>query len=285
MTLQETGHSNGDVSLREITVGSPPHAKDPGLSLDDLVARMAVGGWPSFHGLSSNETLANLRDYIATVAEVDVETVDGIRRDPVRVRRLLAAIARSTATEVSISTLAKDEATLSRDSVRDYLQALSRIFVIDDQPAWSTHLRSSATLRKEPKRHFCDPSLAIAALGTSIEAVKHDLNFAGQLFESFAVHELRALAQPLGGTVFHARDSRGNGVDAIVQHADGSWAGFEIKLGAQPQVVDQAATSLKTFANNVSATVQRNLTVITGSGLSYRRSDGINVVAIGALGE
>lgn len=283
MTLHESGHSTGEVSLQGILNDDAPRASDPGMSLTDLVTRMSVGGWPLFHSLSPEAAMSNLRDYVQTISDLDVQLPDGPRRDPRRVRRLLRALARSTASEVSLSTLARDEATLSRDAVRDYLDALTRIFISDDQPAWSTHLRSTATLRKEPKRHFCDPALAVAALGTSISNVTSDLNFAGQLFESFVVHELRALTRSLQAEVFHARDSRGNEIDAVVETQDGSWAGFEIKLGARPDVVEQAATSLKAFADNVATDSRPILTVITGSGISYRRRDGVNVVAVGTL--
>ena len=200
--------------------------------------------------------------------------------------RLLAALARSIATEVNISTLARDEASLSRDAVREYLDALSRIFVVEDQPAWSAHLRSSATLRKEPKRHLCDPSLAVAALGADAQALRRDLGFAGQLFESQVVHDLRVFAQPLGAQVFHARDSAGREVDPIVQRADARWVAFEVRLGSSEETVGEAAANLRAFAGNVEhgSAASPILTVITGFGPSYRRADGVNVVALPSLG-
>ncbi|MBU3994525.1 MAG: DUF4143 domain-containing protein, partial [Actinobacteria bacterium] len=192
--------------------------------------------------------------------------------------------ARSTASEVSLSTLAKDETSLSRDTVRDYLNALERIFIVEDQPAWSAHLRSSATLRKEPKRHFVDSSLAAAALGIGPDQLRREPRFAGQLFESLVVHHLRVYSQSLQGVVTHARDSAGNEVDAIVQLPDGSWHGFEVKLGNQPEVIDYAAAGLLRFSANVESNPPRSLSVITSVGASYRRRDGVNVIAIGALG-
>nr|WP_236779164.1 DUF4143 domain-containing protein [Agromyces seonyuensis] len=286
LTLAESGHSEASVSLAALLAGEPPRAATAALEFSGLLERIARGGWPGIADLDLRDALASIRDYADTVATVDIDSA-GKSRDAGRVRRLMSALARSTATEVTISTLANDETSLSRDAVRDYLDALARIFVIEDQPAWSTHLRSSATLRKEPKRHFCDPSLALALVGGDERAIRSDLAYAGQLFESLAVHELRVLAQPLGGEVFHARDSVGREVDAIVQFPDGRWAGFEVKLGAGPDTVDAAATSLAAFAANVhtpAASAPPVLTVLTGTGASYRRPDGVNVVAIGALG-
>ncbi|RXZ47958.1 ATP-binding protein [Agromyces fucosus] len=286
MTLFESGHSNGNVSFGALLEGAAPRAVDPGLTFDALITRIAVGGWPGFVGSSATDVLAGLRDYVSFVAEVDIQTA-GTARDPRRVRRLMTSLARATATEISISTLARDEASLSRDAVREYLDALARIFVVEDQPAWSQHLRSSATLRKEPKRHFCDPSLAVALLGADATALRKDLAFLGQLFESLVVHELRAFSQATGADVFHARDSTGREVDAIVQRRDGRWAAFEVKLGNSPETIEAAANSLLRFAGDVDTRTDAlapTLGVIVGSGPSYRRPDGVDVIAIGAFG-
>ncbi|WP_192497132.1 DUF4143 domain-containing protein [Gulosibacter chungangensis] len=167
-------------------------------------------------------------------------------------------------------------------NLMDYLAALERIFAVEDQPAWSAHLRSGATLRKEPKRHFADPSLAAAALGVDVDGLMADPAYTGQLFESLVVQHLRVFAQPLRGVVCHARNSYGREVDAVVQLPDRAWAGFEVKLGASPETVELAAESLKRFAEQTE-TPPVSLTVVTSSGPSYRRPDGINVVAIGAL--
>lgn len=282
MTMVETGFSTGEVSLEALLNAEAPRATDAGLSFATLTERLVVGGWPGYQDLAPSDASRNLADYLETIASVDLHSLDGQSRDPVRVMRLLTALARSTATEVTISTLARDEVSMSRDAVREYLAALERIFVVENQPAWATHLRSSATLRKEPKRHFADPSLAAAALRAYPEALRRDPAFTGQLFESLVVHDLRVFSAPLGGVVQHARDSAGREVDAIIALPDGSWAGFEVKLGSDPTVIDGAAAGLVAFAAQVSPPVA--LTVIASSGPSYRRTDGVNVVAIGSLG-
>lgn len=283
LTVFESGDSDATVSLSSLLEGDAPRASTSRLDLDGLLQRMARGGWPAFLGLDLRASQAAVRDYAATISTVDIETAGGAR-DPLRVARLLRALARSVGTEVSISTLARDEASLSRDAVRAYLDALERIFVVENQPAWSAHLRSSATLRKEPKRHLADPSLALALLGADSSALRRDLAYAGQLFESQVVHDLRVLTQPLDGEVFHARDSSGREVDAIVQFPSGRWAAFEVKLGASAETVDAAAAALRAFASKVVSEIAPVLTVVTGMGPSYQRADGVNVVAIGALG-
>ncbi|MFV0252108.1 MAG: ATP-binding protein [Beutenbergiaceae bacterium] len=283
MTMWESGDSSGQVSLESLMGGEAPRVAAGTADLNSVLGRIERGGWPGLVGLSSRAVVESLQDYADIVATVDVDSAGKVR-DPVRVRRLMSALARNVATEAKIATLARDETSLSRDAVREYLDALSRIFVLEDQPAWSAHLRSSATLRREPKRHFCDPSLALALVGGDAAALKRDLGYAGQLFESLVVHDLRVFSQSLGGSVFHARDSVGREVDAIIQLRDGSWGGFQVKLGASKETVDAAAHSLLTFARNVDDSSQPVLTVITATGASYRRQDGVNVVAISSLG-
>jgi predicted AAA+ superfamily ATPase len=185
---------------------------------------------------------------------------------------------------VKLSTLAADGA-LDERTVTDYLQALDRLLVIEDQPAWAPHLRSRARLRKATKRHFVDPSLALAAVGATAERLLQDFEWFGQLFESLVIRGLRVLSQPLDAEVFHYRDDYGVEVDAIVQLRDGRWCAIEIKLGESQ--VDQAATNLKRFSQQIDhkrSGPPTFLAVICGKGYSCRRADGVVVIPIGALG-
>lgn len=174
---------------------------------------------------------------------------------------------------------------MARDTVTDYLAALERLMIIEDQPAWAPHLRSRSRVRGAPKRHFVDPSLAAAALRTLPDRLLKDLQFFGYLFESLVIRDLRIFAQGLDATVLHYRDNTGLEVDAIVEMPDGRWAAFEVKLGQG--AVDQAARSLRKFAERVDATRSGPpavLGVIVGTGYGYRRTDGVDVIPIGALG-
>ena len=174
---------------------------------------------------------------------------------------------------------------LARNTIADYLNVLERLMIIEDQPAWAPHLRSKAILRSSARRHFVDPSLAVAAMAASPQRLLSDLSLLVLLFESLVVRDLRVFAQPLDGQVFHYRDSNGLEVDAIVQLADGRWAAFEIKLGAG--LVDAGAASLRKFAAIVDTKKSGTpaaLAVMSGTGYGYVRDDGINAVPIGALG-
>jgi predicted AAA+ superfamily ATPase len=252
----------------------------------ELVVR---GGWPASLDQNIDDARAYVADYLALLADIDVTRFAERRRDPNRIRRLLQAVARNTASEAGIATLAGDvggsDLTMSRDTTMEYLDALGRLMIVEDQPAWSTHLRSAARLRKAPKRHFVDPSLSAAALGATPAGLMADLNTLGLLFESLVIRDLRIYAQALGAEVYHYRDSNGREADAVIQLPDGGWAAFEIKLG--PGAVDAAADSLCRFAQDVDTAKvgeARALVVIVGTGFGYRRADGVNVLSIGALG-
>lgn len=289
MTLLETGHSTGVLSLAALFDGVPARSAAPALTIPDLADRITVGGWPALQDLAVADAARGVRDYLDQIRLVDVSRVAGGSRDPRRVERLLQTLARNTATVVAATVLAVDAGDpgtpLARNTVADYLGVLDRLMIIEDVPVWAAHLRSKATLRQASKRHFVDPSLAVAALGAGPARLLKDLSFMGLLFESMVIRDLRVFAQGLGGSVHHYRDNNGLEVDAIVQLADGRWGAVEVKLGAG--MVDSAAITLRAFADIVDTArcgPPSFLAVVTGNGYGLRRPDGVDVVPIGALG-
>lgn len=277
------------MSLAGMLAGEGAEATEPGLSLPDLAEEIARGGWPGLRRVSSEEAQQQVRDYLEEICRTDVPNVDDSWRDPERVRRLIRSLARNVATHASLTTLVKDTAgsdgQIKDETARRYLAALTRLFIVEDQPAWEPHLRSKYVLRKAPKRHFVDPSLAVAALDTVPDALLRDLKLLGFLFESLVVRDLRVYAQPLRGRVSQYRDSSGLEVDAIVETGS-SWAAFEVKLGGT-KAVDAAASNLVRFAKQVDtdrAGEPAVLAVITAGGYGYMREDGVHVIPIGALG-
>jgi predicted AAA+ superfamily ATPase len=292
MSLFESGTSDGSISLADLLAGNTVTPGSSSLTITDLAVELAVGGWPSIRaqGLATDDALHAVRGYVDQVRRTDIQGIDGVDRDPERVLRLMQSLARNVATYVENKTLAADTAgptgsPIDRDTVGSYLRALERIFVIEDQPAWAPHLRSKWQLRTSPKRHFTDPSLAIAALRITPERALRETRYFGFLFESLTVRDLRVYAQAADAEVRHFKDNRDLEVDAIVQAADGRWAAFEIKLGVE--WVDQAAENLKLFAKQIDteATGPRGaLAVIVGHGYAYTRDDGVAVIPIGMLG-
>jgi predicted AAA+ superfamily ATPase len=146
MTLFEAGVSGGGVSLRQMFAGEAPRSADPALTVQDLCALISIGGWPAQQGRPVKAALRAARDYLEQVRQVDISRVGEHRRDPVKVGTLLRALGRHSATEARLATLAADAvgggAALDERTVTDYLQALERLMVIEDQPAWAPHLRS-----------------------------------------------------------------------------------------------------------------------------------------------
>ncbi len=291
MTWQELGYSSGIVKISDLLKGDLSDFYQEGVSLDFLIEKMVIGGWPTLLNESTNNALEMNRGYVDLLCEVDMSRVSGVKRDPLKVYSLLRSISRNIATLVDNRTLERDVKTydrneLSRNTISEYLDALSNLMILYEQPAFNPHIRSSASLRKSAKRHLCDPSLAVAALGLDKESLLKDIRYTGFLFESLATHELNVYAKANYAKVFHYNDSYGLEVDAIVQRRNGDYAAFEIKLGVG--YIEEAAENLKKFATNIDASkmeLPKSLNIITGLGMSYRRSDGINVISLASLGK
>ena len=288
MSLYERGWSSGEVSLLGLVKGKVPRSLQVAFSLETLAEKLTLGGWPSLLGAGGREALRFMQDYILLLAEIDVSRVSGKKRDPRKVMRLLQSLARNISTEASVSSLAKDtggsDTRITEETIMEYLEVLERLMALEQLPAWGPHIRSADVLRKAPKRHFVDPSLAIGALGLSIEKLLADLNYFGFLFESLVIRDLRIYAEVYDGRVFHYRDSRNMEIDAIIEYPDNTWAAFEVKMGFNAQ--DEAAANLLKFADKINQErmgVPASLTVITANGFAYRRKDGINVVPLPVL--
>lgn len=284
MTLFELERSAGTVSLAELLNGARPACPDPGLNIPELTELIAVGGWPGHLRLTSQQALRANRDYLEEIRRVDISRVDGVRRDPEKVGRLLRSLARNAGTYASATGMAEDIGGITVQTVLEYLASLERLMIVEDQPAWAPHLRSRSRLRSAAKRHFVDPSLAVAALRATPEGLLKDLNLLGFLFESLVVRDLRVYAQVVDAEVLQYRDNTGLEVDAVLQCADGRWGAFEIKLGTG--MVEQGVASLLKFADRVDTDKcgpPSLLAVITGTGYGYLRGDGVSVIPIAAL--
>jgi len=288
MSLHERGWSTGEVALSALVKGRIPKSAPVDFSLDAFVEKLTLGGWPGLLGAGGREALRFMQDYIMLLAEIDISRVADKKRDPRKVTRLLQSLARNVSTEASVTTLAKDTAgsgaRISDETIAEYLDALERLMALEQLPAWTTHIRSSDTLRKSPKHHFVDPSLAIGALGLSPDKLLADLNYVGFLFESLVIRDLRIYAEVNDGRVFHYRDSRNMEIDAVIEYPDNTWAAFEVKMGFSAQ--DEAAANLAKFADKIDQEkvgAPAALTVITANGFGCRRKDGINIVPLSVL--
>ena len=290
MSWQELGFSTGKISMKDLFEGTKIDINDEPTELEFIVEKMIIGGFPTLLGKNIKQAMDLNRSYIELLAEVDMSRVSDVKRDPLKVRNLLRSIARNTATITEVTTLEADinekgNSNISRPTVYQYLDALNRLMIIEEQPAWNTHIRSTSTLRKAPKLHFTDVCLSAAALGANANSLLADLNFTGFLFESLVTHELRVYAQANDAGVYYYRDSSGLEVDAIVQKYNGDWIAFETKLGIGQ--IEDAATNLQKFVRNLDlqkVKPPKSLNIITGTGISYTRTDGINVISIASLG-
>lgn len=298
MSLMETGDSTGETSLRSLFDPDARVSCDSAMTLDRLVDLVARGGWPDAIGITGRDALVLPRSYIRNIAEDDISRIDNIRRDPAKALKLMQSLARNESTLAKRATLVADASSLDRTTGRsddptmsgstfdDYMDALRRVQVIEDQPAWDPALRSPIRIRAAKKRHFADPSLAVAAMGATQDTLLADLKTFGNLFEALCVHDLRVYAQAMDARVFHYRDSNGLEADAIVERADGSWGAFEMKLG--PDQEEEAAAHLLRLRDKLAEHGQRPpacLAIICGiPGFGYTRPDGVHVIPIDRLG-
>jgi len=291
MTLYESGLSDGAVSLRALMNGQPMAIQEPSLTVAQIADSLTVGGWPAQRAATMQQGAQAARAYLQQVIQIDLPRLDPNTRmrDPAKVRQLITSIARNISTEASLATLSKDAGEpgtpLHKATTAHYLTALQRLMLVEEQPAWAPHLRSSATLRQAAKHHFVDPSLAMAALNATPDRLRSDYNTFGLMFESLVIRDLRVYSQNIQGQVFHYRDDYGREVDAIVALDDGRWAAFEVKLGANK--IEEAAAALTKFSRDIDTSITGSpvsLAVITATGYSHRRADGIDVIPIGALG-
>jgi len=291
MSLAETGHSTAQVSFRDLFSRGGKVGGLGGPDIPQMASLIVQGGWPLVMGMTEAQASLYLRSYLEDTARLDV----GNRTDRQRVHALIRALARNLATQTAIRNLMNEtqipEPELSEDAgvsvptVRKYLDNLTRIFILEELPAWSTHIRSNVRQRVSPKWHFLDPSLAASALGVNSARLLSEPKTLGFFFESLAIRDLRIYADALGGTVSYYRDETGLEVDAVAELPDGKWAGFEIKLGGE-QFVNEGAANLKKLRDKLAEQRQRDLmslNVVTAGNTSYSRDDGVNVIALGHL--
>ena len=275
--------------MADLFSSSIGYVERPGATLHDLVEAACRGGWPASINLDIHSAQDYAVSYLNEICRADIPLLGGAARDPIGVDRLLRSLARNVSTEASRRTLARDvgiENPLDPRTVTAYLEALRRVFVVEDQPAWSARLRSRALLRRSAKRHLADPSLAAAALHADPQRFWSDLGFFGLLFESMVVRDLRVYAQPVRARVAHYRDSTGLEIDAIVERRDGTWIAMEVKLGGDA-AINAAASALLKLRDKVDQDhvgAPTNLVVVTATGFGYLRPDGVQVLPITALG-
>lgn len=292
MSLFESGESNGKVSLEQLFTNPDKLLEKNELKLQDIAFLICRGGWPIAVELPEEAALEQAFDYYDAVTKEDIINVDGVKRVSERAQRLMRAYARHQGTQASIATLkedlkANDNATLDEDTISSYLDALRKIFVIEDMPAWNPNLRSKTAIRTTDTRYFVDPSIATAALGLGPADLMSDLKTMGFFFEAMCVRDLRVFAEVLNGKVYHYRDKSGLECDAVVHLRNGQYGLIEIKLGGDTLIKEGVAT-LTALANQIDtermkAPAFKMILTATGEHAYRRPEDGIYVVPIGCL--
>ncbi len=291
MSLWESGNSNGKVSIASLFKGDFSSAEAMDMSLSELAFLVSRGGWPGSLELSRNAALLQTNNYLDGIVHSDISRVDNVQRDPEFAGKLLHSYARHQGQQVPVSTIYDDLSgngtpSMGEDTIASYIQALKKIFVIEDMPAWNPNLRSKTAVRTSDTRYFVDPSIGVAALGLGPEDLINDLNTFGLLFETMCIRDLRIYADALGGQVYHYRDKNGLECDAVIHLRNGSYGLIEIKLGGDTLIERGAGTLLKLSGKIDTGKMKTPsfLMVLTGVGqYAYRRNDGVYVIPVCCL--
>ena len=288
MSLYESRESNGIVSLADLFEGKHDIEGISTLTIEQIAFAICRGGFPATLGKSEKLALQMSVEYVEAIIHQDISQVDGIDKNPNRVRVLLRSLARNIATQATIPTIIKDieatETTLSDKTIAEYYNALQRIFIAEPMPAWSPSLRSKTAIRTSNKHHFVDPCIATAVMRVNPSGILQDFEYFGFLFEALCARDLRVYAQYNDGEVFHYRDKNGLEADMIVALRDGRWGAIEVKLGNKQ--IEEAAENLLKLKGKINTEKMREpsfLMVITGGEFAFKRDDGVLVVPIACL--
>lgn len=292
MSLFESGESTGEVSLNDLF--KTPNLDIFGtnsLNIDAIAWLICRGGWPRAATINKEVALDMAYRYYEAVVNNDISRIDNVKRDAERTKRILRSIARNQCAPISINTICadienNDSSAANRQTITSYIDALKKIFVLEDSPAWNPNLRSKTAIRSSETRYFSDPSIGAAALGIGPNDLINDLNTMGLFFEAMCVRDLRVYADALDGAIYHYRDSNGLECDAVLHLRNGDYGLIEIKLGGEKKI-EEGAQNLKLLASKIDTLKMKApsfLMVLTGtSKYALRREDGVYVVPIGCL--
>ncbi|MCD8021813.1 MAG: DUF4143 domain-containing protein [Lachnospiraceae bacterium] len=291
MSLYESGESSGEVSLKALFDGQQEIDGESHISISQLAFLVCRGGWPQAIEMRDEIALDQAFDYYNAVIHSDINRGDLVRKNPERVKRLMWSYARNQGSQVPNTAIAQDiagggEFSMDQETVASYLNALRKIFVVEDMQAWNPNLRSKSAIRSSDTRYYTDPSIAVAALGIGPDDLISDLKTFGFLFETMCVRDLRVFAESLNGAVYHYRDRDGLECDAVIHLRNGQYGLIEVKLGGD-RLIEEGARNLKVLNAKIDTEKMKEpsfLMVLTGTGdYAYRRPDGVCVVPIGCL--
>lgn len=291
MTLYESGESNGSISLSELLSGNSKISGINELSLEDIAYLCCRGGWPRSIFMDKDIALDQAFDYYDAIVNSDISRVDNVDRNPERAKNLMRSYARNIGSQASNETLKNDminndSTSLDTDTILSYVNALKKIFVIEESLAWNPNLRSKTAIRTSETRYFIDPSIAVAALGLGPNDLINDLNTFGLIFETLCIRDLRVYAESINGSIYHYRDASDLECDAVVHLRNGSYGLIEIKLGGD-KLINEGAQNLIKMKNKIDTNKMKKpsfLMVLTAtSKYAYQREDGVYVIPIGCL--
>lgn len=291
MSLYESGESNGSISLKDLFDKKDNIKGFNNLTINDIAFLTCRGGWPRATFMEKDIALEQAFDYFDSIIKNDISSADGIIKDSERVKRLMKSYARNQGTQASITVLKEDMQnndinSLNEDTIYSYINALKKIYVIEEVPAWNPNLRSKTAIRSSDTRYFVDPSIATAALGIGPNDLINDLHTFGLIFETLCIRDLKVYAESLNGNVYHYRDANNLECDAVIHLRNGDYGLIEIKLGGD-ELINEGIKSLLELKEKIDTTKMKKpsfLMVLTAVGkYAYKNENNVYIVPIGTL--
>ena len=296
MSLYESGESNGTLSL--INLFNNPNSFDgceSNLSIDDIIFAICRGGWPkTLTNKTERSKLEVAKDLYFQTYSIDISNVDNIKRNPRIAQVIIQSYSRNLCTLATSKTIlddVKNNFNISQPTFDDYIQALEKLYIIEDIDAWCPSIRSKSAIRSSKKRNLIDPSIAVNALGLSPDYFNTDFKTLGFLFESLCLRDLKIYSSSFDGYVSYYHDRYGLEADCVLHLNNGKYALIEFKLGSNE--IDKGAEHLIKIENLIKEYNEKekqcpmrlpNLKlIITGTQYGYRRDDGVFVIPIGCL--
>ncbi len=290
MSLYESGDSSGKISLEDLFTSPEdiPYCESEH-TLDDIIYLICRGGWPQTLKFDDKEDkLSVAEDLFDQIYNVDISSIDGVKRSPDLCLDLLRSYSRNLCTLASNETIFNDvkvNHSVTDQTLSKYLDALKRLYIVEDINAWNPNVRSKTAIRSAKKRNLVDPSLAVQALGIDEEALKNDYQTLGFLFESLCIRDIKIYSQKLKATISYYRDRYNTEVDIVLRLRNGEYGLMECKLGGPKNI----ETGIKDLVKLEKLIIDNGIkpptfkAVLVSNGIAHKDRDGVLIIPIDCL--
>ena len=249
---------------------------------EEYISRILAGGLPVALQRTGTARARWFDDYVRLVIDRDVVELSRVRQREL-LPRLLAGLASQTGQILRITNAARAIG-LEPSTAENYTRLLETVFLVHRLPAWGRTLRARAVA--SPKVHVVDTGLAGRLMGlTDTKLARNDpaaLTEFGHLVETFCVNEILKQISWIDDThtVGHWRTHDGTEVDLVIEAADGTITGIEVKASGRVTGADTAG--LRALRQTLGTSFRAGLVLHLGAH-AYALDDRIHAVPVDRL--